>query len=68
MKVDHATAVAPAALVSFLVEQTPTVRFGLIYQSETDLQYEGDFVGPAGTSAQTTFGLPLPQLVRGDVF
>ena len=32
------------------------------------MQYEGDFVGPAGTSAQTTLGLPLPQLVRGDVF
>jgi long-chain fatty acid transport protein len=53
-----------AGMASILLEPMEGLRFGLLYQSEVDLQLRGSARGPAGLNPDFQMELPLAQYVR----
>jgi len=68
VKLDGADDVATAAMVGLLLEPSPDIRVGIVYQSKTDLKLDGKLKAPAGIQANSKVGLPLAQFVRFDVY
>jgi long-chain fatty acid transport protein len=53
-----------AGMASILLEPMEGLRFGLLYQSEVDLELRGSARGPAGLNPDFQMELPLAQYVR----
>jgi long-chain fatty acid transport protein len=67
VRIDDADDTAAAAVVGLLVEPSDKVRFGIVYQSKTDLDLSGDLDLPMGITPGLDLELPLAQAVRWDV-
>ncbi len=59
-------AVAPVA--SVLIEATPELRFGVVYQGETEFHLDGKIKIPTGVSPAIELELPLAQAVRTSIY
>jgi len=59
-------AVAPTA--SVLIEATPELRFGVVYQGETEFHLDGKIKIPTGVSPAIELELPLAQAVRTSIY
>jgi long-chain fatty acid transport protein len=71
VKIKDLDDVEAAALVSAMLRPLPELRFGLVYQSKSDLKLKGKIrarARPALDGSKTKVGLPLAQAVRGDVW
>lgn len=64
IKLDEIDDFAPGALVAALVELSPQLRFGLIYNSEVKLDLTGDIELPLGLTPNINLELPLAQALR----
>jgi len=59
-------AVAPVA--SVLIEPTPELRFGVVYQGETEFHLDGNIKTPTGVTPAFELELPLAQAVRTSIY
>jgi len=66
ISIDDADDVGYGGMASILLEPREGLRFGLLYESEVDLDLSGDIDVPPGGGTTATFDLelPLPQAVR----
>lgn len=68
IEIDDADDFAVTGVVSALVELSPELRVGIVYQSETEFDLSGDVNVPAGVSARIDLELPLAQAVRLGIY
>jgi len=68
VKLDDADDIQPAANLSVHIQPRSDLRIGVVYQSKTDFDLDGDATIPAGVSAGIGIGLPLAQFVRGSIY
>jgi long-chain fatty acid transport protein len=59
---------AAAPFASVLLEPTPELRIGVLYQGETDFHLDGDVNLPIGVTPGIDLNLPLAQAVRTSVY
>jgi len=59
---------AVAPVVSVLIEATPKLRFGVVYQGETEFHLDGKIKIPTGVSPAIELELPLAQAVRTSIY
>jgi len=59
---------AAAAVASVLIEPCPDLRFGVVYQSETEFHLDGKIEIPVGVTPALELELPLPQFVRASLY
>jgi long-chain fatty acid transport protein len=59
---------AAAAVASVLIEPTPNLRFGVVYQSETEFHLDGKIQIPVGVSPAVELELPLAQFVHASIY
>jgi long-chain fatty acid transport protein len=57
-----------APMVGVLLEPTPKLRLGVLYQGETDFKLKGDVEFPFGRDASIDLEFPLAQAVRTSIF
>jgi len=57
-----------APMVGVLLEPTPKLRLGVLYQGETDFKLKGDVDLPLGRDASIDLDFPLAQAVRTSIF
>jgi long-chain fatty acid transport protein len=68
IKLDDMSDWAPAPFASVLLEPTPELRVGVLYQGKTDFKLDGDVKGPIGVNPGIDLNLPLAQAVRAGVY
>ena len=69
VKFDQFDDVEAAAHLSAIVRPLPELRFGLVFQSKTDLELNGKVKNPTALDlANTKLGLPLPNALRSEVW
>lgn len=68
IEIDDADDFAVTGVVSALVELSPELRVGIVYQSETEFDLSGGVNLPAGVSAGIDLELPLAQTVRLGIY
>ncbi len=68
VKLDDMDDWAVAPVVSVLIEATPELRFGVVYQGETEFHLDGKIKIPAGATPAIELELPLAQAVRTSIY
>ncbi len=68
VKLDDMDDWAVAPVVSVLIEATPKLRFGVVYQGETEFHLDGKIKIPTGVSPAIELELPLAQAVRTSIY
>jgi long-chain fatty acid transport protein len=68
VKLDDLDDWAVAPLASVLIEATPELRFGVVYQGETEFHLDGKIKIPTGASPALELELPLAQAVRTSIY
>ena len=57
-----------APLASVLIEPTPDLRFGVVYQGETEFHMDGSIKIPTGVNPALELDLPLARAVRTSLY
>lgn len=68
VKLDDLDDWAVAPIASVLIEATPELRFGVVYQGETDFHLDGKIKIPMGVTPALELELPLAQAVRTSIY
>ncbi len=69
MKIDDADDFQVAFHAGVLITLSKNTRIGITYQSETELDFEGDVkIDPIGAQAGLSTKIPFPQFVRASIF
>jgi long-chain fatty acid transport protein len=68
VSIDDADDFAVSAKAGALIEFSETLRLGIVYISETELELSGDVGIPAGVDASFDLDLPLAQMVRTSLY
>jgi long-chain fatty acid transport protein len=66
IKLDSFDDVKAAANISAMLQPLPELRFGLVFQSKTDLKLDGKIKNQLSEPVNTKLGLPLATAVRGE--
>jgi long-chain fatty acid transport protein len=59
---------AAAPVASVLIEPTPDLRFGVVYQGETEFHLDGKLKIPVGVTPSLELKLPLARAVRASAY
>jgi long-chain fatty acid transport protein len=68
VKLDDLDDWAAAPVASVLIEATPELRVGVLYQGETEFHLDGKIKIPTGASPALELELPLAQSVRTSIY
>ncbi len=68
IKIENADDFALAWIVGVLLEPDPGLRFGVVYQSETEFELDGDLKLPVGSTPGIDLDIDLAQAVRMGVY
>jgi long-chain fatty acid transport protein len=68
VKLDDLDDWAAAPLASILIEATPDLRFGVLYQGETEFHLSGNAKIPMGVTAALDLEFPLARAVRTSIY
>ena len=68
IKLDDMDDWAAAPIASVLIEATPELRFGVVYQGETEFHLDGKIKNNTGVTPAIELELPLAQAVRTSIY
>ena len=68
VKLDDLDDWAAAPFASVLIEATPELRFGVVYQGETEFHLDGNIKIPVGVTPALDLEFPLAQAVRTSIY
>jgi long-chain fatty acid transport protein len=68
IKLDDLDDWAAAPFASVLIEATPELRFGVVYQGETEFHLDGNIKIPVGVTPALDLEFPLAQAVRTSIY